>query len=315
FITKHAYAENGEWYFLLERDGSPLVTDRSVLTDMFCLMGLGAYEGARGLNPSRYFLETVSALTSKLLYSQEMSIYPQRVDLDVIAHSPFMIAVNAFSEVRSQLGDGEADVVIKYCISKIYENLYSHERGLVYESRNVISGNNIPDESAIINPGHIFESMAFMVKESKRLDMMQEYNLSLDAIQKAFEVSSDSSYGGILHMLHMDGSIGKYTDWHVERNLQSTDKVWWTHAEALYALLLLYYERRNPEVLKNFTSLFDWCEKHFWDDTVGEWNMILNQNGNKKLCLKGGLQKAAFHVPRSLYNIQALFKLLIMEIR
>ncbi|MDY0288339.1 MAG: AGE family epimerase/isomerase [Sphaerochaeta sp.] len=311
FITEHAYAGNGQWHYLLDQDGSPRITTLSVLTDMFCLMALGAFERANGMDPSRCFLETASGVQAKLFGDQEMSLYPQTVGSDVIVHSPYMIAINAFSEVRTQLPAGEADGVIRFCISHIFEHLYSHERSLVYELRSTQRDNDISDELAVINPGHIFESMGFIAKEAKRLGMRREYNLSLDAIQKVFAVSYDPLHGGILHMLTMDGSLCEYKDWNEQRNLQATDKVWWTHAEALYALLLAYYERRNPEDLEHFSALFDWCENYFWDDAVGEWDMILERDGKKKLSLKGGLQKAAFHVPRSLYAMQAIFALLV----
>jgi N-acylglucosamine 2-epimerase len=94
--------------------------------------------------------------------------------------------------------------------------------------------------------------------------------------------------------------------------LQWNEKVWWSHAEALCALLMCARREQDEEMFTQFLELYRWCRAHFADKEYGEWYTVLNADGTPRMTDKGGLQKAAFHIPRALMfvdlELQAMIK-------
>ena len=64
---------------------------------------------------------------------------------------------------------------------------------------------------------------------------------------------------------------------------------------------------------EEFKTLFLWCREHFFDPDYGEWYAVLNRDGSPRMKLKGGIQKAAFHIPRALYQCSCILKKYVAE--
>ena len=85
------------------------------------------------------------------------------------------------------------------------------------------------------------------------------------------------------------------------------DKCWWAHSEALYTLALCAVQTGEDLWWSRFLDLHEWCRDHFSDVEYGEWYPELYRDGTVKLSDKGTLWKAAYHLPRALMKIAALF--------
>ena len=164
------------------------------------------------------------------------------------------------------------------------------------------------DSGCILNPGHNFESLWFILKEVQRLKLDAYYREAVNMLYTVWELAKDRQYGGVVYMLDTRSRAPSLQDWNKERNLQWNEKVWWTHAEALCALAAYMCVQSDQKLADEFERLWRYCLEHFWDKDYNEWYSVLYADGSVRIDNKGGLQKAAFHIPRSLYSICLFLK-------
>lgn len=303
YLIGHAYAGQGRWNYLLDEKGRVVTGTVSLYTDMFVLMGLAAYAEASGDETDVPMIrETFKGLWTNVRDDQCRDTFPQEYEEGCIHHGRYMICLNAVDCARGFLDEKRADSLMRYCTERIFEYLGYEDDGVIHEVRRLSKERIDSEEGHRINPGHIFESMWFVVETADRLGLPQYKERALDTIEAIYKRSRDPECGGIFHMLDDRGKDGCYRDWNRERNLQWDEKVWWTHAEALCALLTAADERQEKWCWEAFQALYEWCGKHFRDEAYGEWFAVLNRDGTPRITDKGGLQKAAFHVPRALYR-------------
>ena len=69
-----------------------------------------------------------------------------------------------------------------------------------------------------------------------------------------------------------------------------------------------YTTNTYQKLADEFERLWRYCLEHFWDKDYNEWYSVLHADGSVRIDNKGGLQKAAFHIPRSLYSICLFLK-------
>lgn len=314
YLVSHACAGNGRWYYLLDENGTVQQGTISLYTDMFVLMALSAYAEASGLMEDKIVIqETFDSLYQNVRNDNCRDTFPQEFQEGVVSHGRYMICLNAVACAREYLDGNKADELIRFCMDRIFGVLGYGEDGTIYEARTLQGGYIDSEEGHRINPGHIFESMWFVLEQAERVGRLEYEERALHTIMATFQRSRDEIYGGILHMLSDNGTDEQYKDWNAARNLKWDEKVWWTQAEALCALLTFADRTGDDEVWKEFKTLFLWCREHFFDPEYREWYAVLNRNGSARIMLKGGIQKAAFHIPRALFQCSCILKKYVVE--
>lgn len=303
YIVNHAYAGHGNWNYLLDECGTILEGHISLYTDMFVLMGLSAYAAASGCDGDLSLIEkTFDSLWTHMDDNECTLTFPQEYHEGYVYHGLPMICINAAAYAGEVLKDERVDQLICKCMDTVFHVLGAGENGTIHEVRKRDGTGIESEEGHRINPGHVFESMWFVLQQAERLGRPDYRKRALQVIDSMYEESHDKVYGGILHMLDDRGFTGVYHDWNTERCLKWDEKVWWTHAEALCALLMSSVMTGNRQQWVEFQELFQWCETHFLDRENGEWYAVLKRDGTPRICHKGGLQKSAFHVPRAMYQ-------------
>lgn len=84
------------------------------------------------------------------------------------------------------------------------------------------------------------------------------------------------------------------------------EKVWWTQADGLNALLLMHekYGSRDPRYFKAFLQQWDFIRKHQVDATHGGWHNTVSAEGHAEPGRpKATIWKAAYHDGRALMNV------------
>lgn len=309
WLIKNAYAGSGKWHYLLSAQGKVLMKNHSVFTDAFALLGLSQFARVFDNNDDLPLIkETFNSVRSAIMNKNNEYIYPQEHIHGIMMHGPYMIALNATSTASSVIDTHLCENLAVFCAKTIMEKFYY--RGKVYELCDTNGSLLDTEEGHTINPGHCFESMWFIINESHLPEIAKYRRRALKVIRNIWYQARDDEYGGLLHMLDDREILSNYKDWNRKRNLKATDKVWWTHAEALYALLICAVLDRDTEMWDGFCDLYTWCCEYFMDSVYGEWYMVLNRDGSPRITDKGGLQKAAFHIPRAFF----MCKLLLDEI-
>jgi mannobiose 2-epimerase len=83
------------------------------------------------------------------------------------------------------------------------------------------------------------------------------------------------------------------------------EKVWWTQAEGLNALLLMHerFGRQSPRYWEAFLRQWDFIERYQFDRVHGEWYEVVHDDGKPRPGPKGSVWKAAYHNGRALMNV------------
>lgn len=104
-----------------------------------------------------------------------------------------------------------------------------------------------------------------------------------------------------------DGALGGFFDTGSESGeLHSRDKIWWTQAEGLNALLLMHrhFGAETPKYYDAFLKQWAFIWNHQIDHIHGEWFGTVSPAGEPNRALpKGSYWKAAYHNGRALLNV------------
>lgn len=305
-LESRAYAGNGRWNYLLSDDGREVQQGTiSIYTDCFALMAICAYIEISGDDSLRHIaMDTYHVLVKNLQNPDFSDIFPQTHKPGILIHGIPMIALNALGESAAIVGDETSLPIRRFCMDQIMRLCYDPDYNCIRERRH-IDGSPVSGET-LINVGHNFEALWFVLEQAKGLERQDFHEQAMRMIPDILARAWDPRHGGILFILDTQRPEPDYQDWNVQRAMKWDDKVWWTHAEALCALAYAYRLSGDKQMLHHLTSLWDYCMEHFSDSVYGEWYSVLHRNGRIRLANKGGLQKAAFHVPRSLYTMLLL---------
>lgn len=295
FLKKNGMDKNGNWYFSLNREGSPLIQPYNIFSDCFACMAFAQLFKATGDNQYKDIaLRTFHNILSrqdnpKGAYSKS---YPGSRELSNFALP--MILSNLVLEIEHILEPSLVTNIIDIGISTVMEKFYQPESGLILE--NVFSDGSVSDsfEGRLVNPGHTIEAMWFIMDLAKRQEDDVIMRKAVEVSLNALEFGWDHTYGGIFYFKDIKGAPLLQLEW--------DQKLWWVHAEALVCMLKGYLHTGDKRCWDWFEKLHKYIWDHFVDKERGEWYGYLNRRGEVLLPLKGGKWKGCFHVPRALYQ-------------
>ncbi len=300
FLEKHGRDEQGNWYFSLTADGTPLVQPYNIFSDCFACMAFAALDKAAP--NSRYKQIAVDTFNniiarkdnSKGSYNKN---FPGTRNLKNFSLP--MILCNLALELEHIIGSEKVNSFIPTVIHEVMEVFYQPSSGLILE--NVYEDGSFCNsfEGRLINPGHAIEAMWFIMDLAKRTNDTALINKACTIVLQTLEYGWDKEHGGIFYFLDILN--------HPPQQLEWDQKLWWVHVEALVALAKGYALTQNDKCLQWFNKVHNYTWQHFKDTEHGEWFGYLNRTGDVLLPLKGGKWKGCFHVPRSLYQVYKTF--------
>ena len=148
-------------------------------------------------------------------------------------------------------------------------------------------------DGRLLNPGHAIEAGWFLQHWARRLGREDLSREAIDIVRWSFAEGWDAEYGGLFYFLDAGGHSPLPLEWSM--------KLWWPHAEALYAHLLDYSITREPSDWEAFLRTDAYAFAHFPDPQHGEWYGYPDRRGEVTHRFKGGPYKGCFHVPRALW--------------
>ncbi|MDR1866153.1 MAG: AGE family epimerase/isomerase [Bacteroidales bacterium] len=296
FMSRYGMDAEGNWYFSLTREGRPLVQPYNIFSDCFAAMGFAELYRATGNNRYRDIaLRTFGnirnrASNPKGRYSKT---YPETRPMK--SFSLPMISCNLALILEEVIGSSEVDTVIEPLIHEVMDVFYQKDTGLIVE--NVAPDGSFLDcfEGRQVNPGHVNESMWFMMDIAQRYNRQELMLRTVDVLIRSVEYGWDKQYDGIFYFLDCKGYPPQQLEW--------DQKLWWVHVETLIALLKGYKYTGDLRCKEWFLKLHDYTWSHFRDNEFPEWYGYLTRQGDPLLTLKGGKWKGCFHVPRGLFQI------------
>ncbi len=293
FLRDHGHDENMDWYFLLARDGTPVVAPYNIFSELFAVAAFAEYGAVSGegwatdlaVKTFRRILKRMENPKGK--WNKKLPGAQALVD-----HAfPMMMTVTA-GLMREFLGGTEYDAIIEENLNIVMGTVLDKERKIVFEFANPDGTHPDSPDGRLINSGHVIESMWFMMDELERRGDKERIKLAAEVMLNAFEVGWDKEHGGFFAFIDSEGYSPTQLEWHM--------KLWWSHCEGLYGCLRAFELTGDDRFLEWFRKIHDYTWKRFPDPEYGEWFGYLDRQGNVTHRYKGSRWKGFFHIPRGL---------------
>ena len=295
----HAFTEQGHLYFRLTRDGQPLVEPQDVYAECFAAIAMA--ELSRATGESAYWDRAVACYlrvrdrlgqptTTPLLGG------PMRAQFHIYAHDMARLTVaSVFHEISSDCRweqdlTASADAVLrlhwKPDLDAMLENVAPDGTPML----------DLP-EGRLLNPGHAIETAWMLMELATEHGDRQLLDAAIDITLASLERCWDRQCGGLRYLASLDG-----TPTHPPH---ADMKLWWPHAEALYALLLGWASTGRHDLADWYQRVHDYAFSAFPDRQHGEWYGWLNREGGPVSTAKADGRKGFF--PRTAGAVALLF--------
>jgi N-acylglucosamine 2-epimerase len=293
FVTKHAFDWDGRMFFLVTRDGRPLRKRRYLFAESFGVIACTEYFKATG---DEWYLRRADEIYKLMVsYYRTPGALPPKVvpqTRQLKSHAMPMVLVATTQEIRQVRADPLYGAVVDDALDQILHQFWQPEDRVLLENVGPHGERMDSPEGRVINPGHAIESSWFILREAEQRGDKALLKAGLEILDANLERGWDPEYGGILYFLDVAGRPPDQLEW--------DQKLWWPHAEALYATLYAHYLTGEARYLDWFEKIHAWTFAHFPDPEYGEWFGYLHRDGSVLLPLKGNNWKGFFHVPRAL---------------
>ncbi|TWF77869.1 N-acylglucosamine 2-epimerase [Pseudonocardia hierapolitana] len=298
FVRDHALLPDGTTAFVTNRAGDEAGPHTSVYADLFAALGFAGAarlhpEGEWGGHAEDLLLRSAAAIEAGSFRSEP---YPVPA-----GHRSFglpMILVGVGEQVHRATGSAASAAVVREAAQQIEEHhlvgddvaeMPSAADGLLSRHR---------------TPGHVLEAAWFLHHARDLLagSALAEPDRLAEIAVHALELGWDGVHGGMLRYVDRDGGepTGARTDDPYEALVVDTwdTKLWWPHAEALYATALL--------VPEHHARLHEYVFRTFPEGPGREWTQIRTRDGtpvDKTVALP---VKDPFHIARALLMLVEL---------
>jgi len=332
FLIRHARLENGNCAFILDENGEPALPapdggtrkagpgegyDLSIYADTFVIYGLGEYARAVGDRAALDFALDLYGSVKRRFDSGDYRSEPYPVPPGYRVHGMPMIMLETSQELANcaesfSLTEEAKSLraVAAACCEDIMAHFRRPEEEVVLE---MLGADNSPRDNILgryICPGHTIEDMWFVMHWALRTDDMNLLARAAETLRWALETGWDSQYGGIPQFLDKSGrppqgeTPAGLEGHEMVKKLRGnwSNKLWWVHSEALYALLLAREQLDEPWMDEWYARVHDYTFSVFPNPNrlVGEWIQILDREGRPEEKVVALPVKDPFHIARAL---------------
>jgi N-acylglucosamine 2-epimerase len=292
FLRERCLLPGGRLPFSMTADGRAIYVQRKIFTECFYVLALA--ELARATGESRFAREAEDVFARVWSWAFDGTkvgrpSFPGEAPKRTLAVP--MILLNLIEELTD--GDPRRYAVeVEECLRLVRLHVHRDER-IVYETVDPEGRAIDSAEGRLLNPGHAIEAGWFLQHWAQRLRRPELAHEAIDVVRWSFERGWDEEHGGLFYFLDAKGHSPLPLEWSM--------KLWWPHAEALYAHLLDYSLTGEPTDWEAFRRTDAWAFSRFPDPQFGEWYGYLDRRGDVTHRFKGGPYKGCFHVPRALW--------------
>ncbi len=307
FLDRYAFLDRADegCAFLLGRDGTVKQGYTSIYADCFVIIGFSRY--ARFVE-SRSIVLKALALYTKIrgfIARGVIKSEPYPIPSSARSHGIPMIMANTADELSGALAElglnDRAQTVAedaKADARTILDDFVDPQTGLVREIL-CPEGQEASLLSRHRNPGHAVESMWFClnVLDKDRVPRMS------DVVLSSLEKGWDGEHGGLFRYIDNHGGPpqGNSQPDAFSRLVATTwdYKLWWPHAEAVYATWRFYRATGNGVFLTWHRRLVSYTFETFPAETGNEWIQIRNRFGQPVEGVVALPVKDPFHILRT----------------
>lgn len=292
FLTRYASDPQGRYYFRLSREGEPSFFQRKPYAAVFAVMALAEFSKTGAGSQYRsaaidLFWRVIDWIGNPALLGR--APMPGQPPFQSLADS-IVIAKMAL-ELAAIDDDPRYKPLMRSCLADALQH-QDRSLNILLENRGGGPEANLYPEGRLFNPGHSVEATWLLWLLAEHLEEHRELPRIAEILEGSLEFGWDREYGGLYYFMDVEGRP--------PLQLEASMKLWWPHAEALYAVILAYTRTGESRWLPWIERIHEYCFKHFDDPRHGEWFAYCDRQGNLTHTLKGNSYKGCFHVPRAL---------------
>ena len=321
FLMENVRLKSGNCAFILDREGRPKKPpglnqyDVSTYTDTFVVYGLSEY--ARVTEDSKPFDFAVDLFRSleRRIAAGEFKTEPLPVPLGYRTQCLPMIMLETTQELADTAGQFNTSLAeelkgkSRAYAGEIMETFLQTDGKLL----ELLSPEGDPENALLdryVAPGHTLESMWFVMNQAVRQKNDPLLKQAAKVASGTVDLYWDEENGGIYLYTDRDGgkprgNVPAHLEDHVMVKKLRDDwdnKIWWTHCEGLYALLLAFQHTGSEELLDRLWKVKDYTFSTFPNPNGKEWIFIRDRQGNPVDKLIAMPVKDPFHTFRFLLN-------------
>ncbi len=335
FLKEHALLANGKCAWVLDQKGSPILTDRNgnekkpvegdefdlgIAADEFLIYGMAEY--ARAANRPEYFKFALKLFdsVSERLQSGDYNTFPHDAPIGYKTHGKSMIMLETSQEladIACFFNDPSAErltAIAKASMHETINNFVKKDDKILLE---MIKQDNSTAYNEMlgsyVNPGHALEDAWFIMHFAMRISDTEATHTGAEIVRWMTTLGWDAQYGGLPQLLHKDGGKPKGSitssniNDHMVMELREnwSNKLWWVHSEALYALILAYENSGDSWFLNTYWQFHDYIFKTFPnpDKKIGEWIQIRDRKGKPEDKVVALPVKDPYHITRAFMHL------------
>ncbi|WP_248758351.1 AGE family epimerase/isomerase [Pseudarthrobacter sp. SSS035] len=328
FVQTHSVLEGGLTAFRTGQAGGALPSGpngelaTSVFADLFAVLGLAGtakLPGCPELLRSRISATAHEVLASSLARMKSRNAltapYPVRPGFSDLAGP--MTLLHAGSELFRSTGSEGARDAVSFALAELIEG--QGRAPMLQETQWwEFRPDSVQDAESLLarhrTPGHLLECLWMLIHGQEAVGGSAALPQWLPGLAlHALELGWDEEYGGLLRYVDKDGGVPSgalFGGDPYEDLVQSTwsTKLWWVHAEAMYATKLLArryggygFEEWNTKITDYTLATFPNLDGH-------EWTQIRDRRGAPLDMVVALPVKDPFHIARTLMFLNRLEK-------
>ncbi len=325
FIAAHAVLEGGMTIYQTTREGNAVAQPTpegalhtSVYSDLFAVLGFAGAIGAVGAadDPAPYEsrVDHWSQVATGILLSAV-----ERVDDGTALTEPYpvpagmtslgvrMMILNAASELYTATQSSAVKRVAVRSAEFLAQSLRSGGSSLPPDFGFAGAGGYVDSLiSRHRTPGHVLEALWFLVDAADSLPELADLLGSWvsELALRALELGWDAEHGGLLRYADVDGGVpkGSRSGSRYEDLVVATwsTKLWWPHAEALYALPTIALASGSDRLWEWNDRIREYTYTTFPATPGQEWIQIRDRQGRPLNEVVALPVKDPFHIARAL---------------
>jgi N-acylglucosamine 2-epimerase len=335
FLREHALLANGNCAWVLDERGTPILADRKgnrveakaddrfdlgIAADEFLVYGMAEY--ARAADDRAAFQWALALFDSIMDREQrgEARHYPHDLPKGFRAHGTPMILVETAQELADVaifFRDPAAFRFAEIARSAMRQTLEVFVRPAERTLLEYVRPDGTPawDEmlGSCCNPGHSLEDAWFMMHYAARIGDRGAIWSAMEVVRWMTDRYWDPTYGGLPQFQHAQGGEprgavrpeNQADHMVVELRQNWSNKLWWVHSEALYALILAYEHSRDAWFLDTYWKYHEYVFRTFPqpDPAIGEWIQIRDRAGRPEDKVVALPVKDPYHITRAFMHL------------
>ena len=279
----------------------------SVFADLFVALGFAALAREGGDAAWGGLAEDLLASARARIAAGVARTEPYPVRAGFAGFSQPMILVNVAAEVHAATGSAASAATVAEAVAAIDGRF-----GRGADIPEMVPADPADADTLLARhrqPGHVLEACWFLAQAADLLGeragrLATDTGLLADLAAYACAIGWDDARGGLFRYVDEGGGEprGRRTDDRYERLVVDTwdTKLWWPHAEALYALLLLALRTGREDLSAWHERLHAYVFRTFPAGPGREWVQIRDRDGGPLDATVALPVKDPFHVARAL---------------